>query len=178
MSDKPTLYDRIVTSSEPSDKKNALHGCEPIYILSAVDIQPVTQEILEKEFEVTKIRYPAWKNKTFQEFLQIKADTYETKYNIETYDTAYFLNPLTAEQYAKENMADINEAGSYPYLVIYSRPTNHMYAEANKTEVRLFVYERETDSYREIKNIKADEKYLYIIAKFDTFTTPPKETIN
>lgn len=171
----PVLYDRIVVSSQPSNKPNSCHGCEPIYILAAVDIQELTKEHLEKEFEVARILHPIWKDRTLSQFINWKAEMHQSKFIIDVYETAYFLNPLTAQEYAKKNMSDINEAGCYPYIAIFSRPTNHMYAEANHCEVMLFKYDKETDTYHEIENIDSDIKYQYIAAQFDMFRKLPSE---
>lgn len=172
---KPILYDRIVVSSQPSNKPNSCHGCEPIYILAAVDIQELTKEHLEQEFEVARILHPIWKDRTLSQFINWKAEMHQSKFIIDVYETAYFLNPLTAHEYAKQNMSDINEAGCYPYIAIFSRPTNHMYAEANHCEVMLFEYDKETDTYHEIENIDSNIKYQYIAAQFDMFRKLPSE---
>lgn len=170
-------YDRVVISSQPSTRENSLHGCEPVYILSAVDITEKSEEDLKNEFEIMKILHPIWKDRKYETFLTWKADMYETKFMVDTYDTAYFLNPVTAQQYARQNMADINEAGCYPYLVIYSRPTNHMYAEANPCFFELYHYDHEKDEYLLIEDIKSDIRYEYIRNAFDSFYRPPKEEI-
>jgi len=167
----------VLASVECSTKANSIHDYETIYILSAVDIKPINREELQKDFEIFKIMYPIWKKKSFKDFLKWKAGFYETKYKIDTYDTAYFLNLDTAIQYAKANMADINESGSYPYLVIYTRPTNKMYSETDKCMVKLFIYNGDKNEYEEINDIKSKEIYLYIVSKFDMFCKLPKETV-
>lgn len=147
-----------------------------IYILSAVDIKPKSQADLERELEVLKIHHPYWNNKTFEEFQKYKAEIYESKYLVTTYDTAYFLEEDTAVQYAELNMADINESGAYPYLAVYSRPLSTMYAEANPCTVRLFEYHRKQDVYQEIKDLDAKPEYQYIRYAFDCSKKPKIET--
>lgn len=41
-------------------------------------------------------------------------------------------------KYARQNAADINEAGAYPYLAVYSRDLDVMYADAYDSDVIVF----------------------------------------
>lgn len=150
---------------------------EKIYILSAVDINKKTNDTLHQEFEIMKIQYPLWNKKTYEDFLEWKTECHESRFAIETYDTAYFLDINTARKYAEENMADINESGAYPWLVIYTRPLNQMYADSESSEVWLFEYDRDTDRYNEITNFSKNIKYRYIKATFDIMTKYPEEKI-
>lgn len=168
------LHDRVVISSHPSKDKNAVDGCEPIYILAAIDIKPLTEDDLKTEFEIMKLKYPLWRNKTFEDFCYWLSEIYgQNNYAMEIYDAAYFLNPVTAWQYAENNITDINECGSYPYLAIYTRPTNHMYAETYPSGVTLFQYNPKTDKYDEIKDT-SEKIYQYMLAQFNSSHKRPQ----
>lgn len=148
-----------------------------IYVLSAVDIRKKTKQDLMTEFEIAKLNHPVWKTKSYEEFLKWKTEFHETRFDIETYDTAYFTDPEIAREYARSNMTDINECGAYPYLAVYSRPTNTMYAEANHCTCEIFEYDDDNDRYRDVKDETDDIRYKYIRAAFDHFTKLPEETI-
>lgn len=145
-----------------------------VYILTAANIKPKTEEDVKREFEITKLQHPVWKRKSFAEFWNWKTEIFETKYQTETYDTAYFLDEETAVRYAKENMADINEAGAYPYLLIHTKETNHMYADTETSRVRLFAYTGK-DAYEEITDLDEKKEYSYLIHAVDYTQTPPAE---
>lgn len=169
------LYSHVYQDFKPSEKPHAVNGCEPIFILSAVDVQPLDVNTLFLDFITTQLRHPVWRKKSFYEFLQYQAAMYASKYRITSYDTAYFLQEDLGVEYAKANTADINECGAYPYLVLYSRPIDHMYCEIYDCLVRIFKYDRDTDTYMEITNFDEDEVYNYIANFFEQNYKAPVE---
>lgn len=119
-----------------------------IYILSAVSLKQNTQEDIQKQKEIHNLQYN--RNDTLKDYVKWLAGIQQLRYHVDTYDTAYFEDLSTAMEYAKANMADINESGAYEYLAIYSRPLNIMYADAYDCEVHVFVYNKDTHHYDEI----------------------------
>ena len=150
---------------------------ECIYILSACDITSKTKNDLEKEFECYKKLYPNWEGRSFEDFVNFKCEMFDARYNIHTYDAGYFLDKEKAADYAKKNPTDINEAGFYPYLALYSRPLDVIYADTYETTVTLFVYDATKNEYTEITDITKDPKYAYLVKAFDVYQKLPKETV-
>lgn len=136
---------------------------EQIYILSAVNLHKNSQQDIQRKFRIHNLKYH--RNDNFKKYLQWLADMQKLRYRVETYDTAYFTEKETAENYARQNMADINEAGSYPYLVIYSRPIDTMYAEAYDSDVTIFRF-NESEGVYQVMEKHCDEWYV-IANQFD-----------
>lgn len=118
-----------------------------IYILYLVDINKVTDESLRIGFASYHAQYP---NRTFDDYVRFKQNWDEDKYSYIIEPQGYFIDEDEAVKYAEENVGDINEAGSYPYVIIASMPLNRVYPMCNERTFRLFKFDELTDKYVEI----------------------------
>lgn len=119
-----------------------------IYILSAINLHKNTQADIQHKHQINNLRYN--RCDTLIHHIRWLADAQRLRFSIETYDTAYFTSKETALKYARNNAADINEAGAYPYLVVYSRDLDVMYADAYDSDVTVLQFDRETRTYKDM----------------------------
>lgn len=118
-----------------------------IYILYLVDINKVTEDSLRIGFASYHAQYP---NRTFDDYVRFKKNWDEDKYSFIIEPQGYFIDEEKAVEYARNNVGDINEAGSYPYVVVASMPLNRVYPMCNERKFRLFKFDDPTESYIEI----------------------------
>lgn len=119
-----------------------------IYILSAIDLHKNTQADIQQKHQINNLRYNRFDTLIY--YIRWLADMQCLRFSIETYDTAYFTSKETALKYARNNAADINEAGAYPYLAVYSRDLDVMYADAYESDVTVLQFDRITRTYKEM----------------------------
>lgn len=132
-----------------------------LYIVSTVDLKEKTDEDLKKEYEVYKVKYPSWKEKSYESFYEFQEGWNWHKYSFEQEENSYFLDLDKAKASVESNFADINDGGVYNYALIKKVPLEYAYAMTRVEELYLFKYDRELDSYVEIELNKDDEsKYI------------------
>lgn len=119
-----------------------------IYILSAINLHKNTQADIQQKHQINNLRYNRYD--TLIHYIRWLADMRRLRFSIETYDTAYFTSKEKALKYARQNAADINEAGAYPYMAVYSRNLDVMYADAYDSDVTVLQFDRETRTYKDM----------------------------
>lgn len=135
---------------------------EKIYVVNAIYADELTKEDNEKEFEIYKIRYEIWKNKTFEEFLNFQRGYKKDKWNIGGFDSSYHTTKEEAIKFITENIGDINEAGCYNYASVSPIPMGCAYynSRMNKNDIVLFKWNKGTHRY-EIFNKTTENSELY-----------------
>ena len=118
-----------------------------IYVLYIASVSKVTERGLQIGFASYHARFP---DRTYEQYLKYKKNFDEDKFNYDIEPQGYFIDEKTAFEYAEANMGDINEAGSFPYVIISEMPLNRVYPTCNTREHRLFVFDDETRKYKEI----------------------------
>lgn len=132
-----------------------------LYIVSTVSIKERTKEDLKKDFEITKLEYPSWRNKTFEEYCEFENGWNRDKYKMNEEDNSYFLDLQKAKSSVINNFADINDCGAYNYAVIKKVPMNRAYGMIHVEEIYLFKYNLDTYGYTEVSLNENDEtKYI------------------
>lgn len=119
-----------------------------VYILSAINLHKNTKADIQQKHQINNLRYN--RCDTLIYYIRWLADMQRLRFSIETYDTAYFTSKEKALKYARQNAADINEAGAYPYLAVYSRDLDVMYADAYESDVTVLQFDRITRTYKEM----------------------------
>lgn len=119
-----------------------------ICILYSVDVREREHGAFEKECEAYQLRYP---NRNIENYKKLMAAQHKDKYTFVIEPTGYFIDEVQAEHYAVENICDINESGSFPYVVLSQAPLNQMYPFGDPEYTkRLFLFNTTTRQYEEI----------------------------
>lgn len=119
-----------------------------ICILYAVDARERTPDSFEKECEAYHLRYP---NRDIENYKKLMAMQHKDKFSFVIEPTGYFIDEKQAELYAIENIADINESGSFPYVILSQVPLNQMYPFGDPEDARrIFMFNTTTRQYEEI----------------------------
>lgn len=134
-----------------------------LYIVSTISLKKITEDDLKKDFEIFKVKYPFWKNKTFEQYYEFKKELNSHKYHMSQEDNSYFLDLKKAKSCVEKNFADINDGGVYNYVLIKKIPLSLAYAMIYVEELYIFEYEPETSTYIEIPLNKDDES-SYIVS--------------
>lgn len=95
-------------------------------------------------------------------------------YDIYDFNAAYFIDKDKAIEYAEANMADINESGAYPYIVIIPRCINLMYPESCKEDITVLKYDHTIDKY----NIVEADDDEYVMPIIQHYTLQPVSIIS
>lgn len=136
-----------------------------IFILYALNIKKRTMEKWKELFEICKIQHPNWRKNTINDFIEFEKE-WNQIHDFDTFEAGYFLDEEIAIKYAKENMADINESGSYPYIAIVPRVINCMYPDSHDEKITVLHYIRDLDKYKIITADK-DENVIPIIKHYN-----------
>lgn len=137
-----------------------------IYIVYAISAGQKTEEQRRKEFAMHSVRNR--KFRYFQDFCEFlkKWDDYD--YYGAADVMGYFLFKDDARKAVESNMADINEAGTYPYAAILALDTGCMYPEAYimpDAYIPVFQYNRDKDRYEEMTQTEENSKFLRFLKK-------------
>lgn len=124
-----------------------------IYILASANARPITDKWISDEYQKYLATHPI-RPFSFPKFVRYITELHGNQFYVTTQDEAYFLDEEKACRFARQNMADINEAGANPYLIVYSRPLDCMYPETEPTVTcRLFTFSKEHRVYEEITHM-------------------------
>lgn len=153
MSDICPKCRKSIFRKDKQQKKN-----NNLFIVRTFSLKKVVDEDLNIEYEVFKIKYKAWKNKTFEEFLSWHKDFHKNPYDIESEDFAYFETKEEAADSILRNQADMNDGGAYKYASIVEVPykvsyPNSMYVQS----VTLYRFNKKTEKF-EIIDMETDEE--------------------
>jgi hypothetical protein len=118
-----------------------------IYILYLVSYHEVTHKDLEIGYAAYHTRFP---ERDFESYMRMKRNWDEDRFTYDIEPQVYFISRKTAIEYAESNMGDINEAGSYPYVIVSSMPLNCVYPKCNERDHTLLHFNQETRRYEEI----------------------------
>lgn len=116
---------------------------QEIFILNRVIIHKVTQKDLDIAFIAYQIRFP---DRTYEQFLKHHKD----KYKGYVEQQGYFLDEKTAIETLQTASSGINEAGTYPYIIVSSMPINCIHPHTEDRTHRLFHFNEHTRMYEEI----------------------------
>ena len=144
-----------------------------IFILSAIDIRKRDDKRWQKLFEICKVQHPVWGKKTLNEYKEFEIG-WGRLYDIYDFNAAYFIDKDKAIEYAEANMADINESGAYPYIVIIPRCINLMYPESCKEDITVLKYDHTIDKY----NIVEADDDEYVMPIIQHYTLQPVSIIS
>ena len=129
-----------------------------IYLLYIVSVRATTQRDLDIGFAKYHASFP---DRPYESYMKHVTTCKEDKFRYGMEPQGYFLNEKTAIEYAEKNMGDINEAGSFPYVIISSMPLNRVYPVCNTRTHRIFLFDEEFDGYREVNwSYNEETKYL------------------
>lgn len=135
---------------------------ENIYYVQAISLQELTEELLNKEYEIHKIKYNQPKL-TKEQFLKFMEDWHQSKYDIDSFISSYHETLEEAKEYAQRNIGDINEAGCYNYAAVCKAPLGLTYYNTGqnaKEDFILYKYDRESHSYKELAKDVPEYKSL------------------
>lgn len=121
-----------------------------IYITSAIDTHLVTEEDLERDFQVMQIQHPAWKESSFEQYIEYRKSLGTDRFVFDIYDVAFYTSKKDAEYDVILNHGDINECGSYPYASILRIGEGALYGKACTVEsdVTLYEYNKNSNMYK------------------------------
>lgn len=142
-------------------KSQESKGYTYLYVVSTVSLKERTKEDLKKDFEITKLEYPSWQNKTFEQYYEFEKGWNRDKYIMNEEDNSYFLDFQKARNSVINNFADINDGGIYNYAVIKKVPMNMAYVMIHVEEMYLFKYNLDADIYIEV-SLNEDDETKYI----------------
>ena len=122
---------------------------ECVYVVRAIYVDEITEEKNKKEYEIYKLKYPGWKEKTYEDFLEFQKGWKKDKWDIGGFDSSYHMTKEEAIEYATKNIGDINEAGCYMYAAVCPLPLGVAYynTDIDRNEILLFKYCNEKDEY-------------------------------
>lgn len=132
-----------------------------IYVVSTVSLKIRTEEDLNLDFEIHKIKYPYWRNKSYEDFYNFEKGWNYHKYKLEKEDNSYFLSLEDAKDAVSRNFANINDGGVYNYVLINKIPIGKAYAMLQSEDVYIFKYDKELDVYTEV-DLDSSEETKYI----------------
>jgi hypothetical protein len=132
---------------------------EHIYMVRTISLNEKSEDDLQREFEIFKLKYPIWINKTYEEFLHFQQSWKEDKYSISYEDNAYCENYEIAHKKVINNACDINDGGSYNYIAIIKVPMNGCYAMTytQRSDINLFKFDMDRLSYLEVNDYDTEE---------------------
>lgn len=135
-----------------------------VYIVSTIKLNEKTKDDLLKEYEIYKIKYSGWKEKTYDSFYKFQEDWNWHKYNLEIEDNSYFLDLEKAKTCVENNFCDINDGGLYNYVLIKKVCLEKAYAKTFSIEGYLFEFNSDSRTYKEVP-IDLNEETQYIAEK-------------
>lgn len=137
-----------------------------IYVVTTIRLEEKTEKDIVKDFEINKIKYPRWKNKTIKEYQEFLKSWKMDKYLISQEDNSYFLDLKQAKYNVEENVADINDGGAYNYVVIKKIPLNVAYGTIIIEDYYIYRYNKEIRKYMEVK-LDENEEVKHLVSIFN-----------
>ena len=138
-----------------------------IYCVSAISLEEISEEKMKHLYEIHKVKYNK-PNLSYEDFLSFKKSWKEDKYIIDSFISSYHFSKEEAISFAKKNIGDINECGSYEYAGVSTIYVGHAYHNAHQnkdTDFLIYKYNREIDEYEpldeESKEYKAILHHLW-----------------
>lgn len=129
-----------------------------LFIVRTISIKELSQEELQIEYEVCKIRYKTWKNASFQDYLDWYKDVHKNFFEISSEDFAYFESSEEARTSILSNQADMNDGGAYKYAAVVEVPYKASYPDSMYVEsFELYRFNKELEKYEDI-SLDADEE--------------------
>lgn len=141
-----------------------------LFIVRTISLKKLSQKDIEKDFEVTKILSPIWKDKTIEEFIEFKKGFNDDKYSLEGEDFTYVQDKDSAEKCILRNQADMNDGGAYKYAAILEVPYGVSYSTSMYLQsFELYEFNKEKETYEKVSFDKNEEtqtikgKYCVIV---------------
>lgn len=130
-----------------------------LFILKTIDIRRKTEKQLQKEHKIHNIKYK--KKISYEDYTDYVKSWDEYNFSYYEEDNCYFTDYKIAEQYAKENICDMNDGGVYNYIAIIEVPINCTYTITEIQNIHIFKYKRDKDKFEEIDlNCNDESKYI------------------
>lgn len=140
-----------------------------LFILKTISLKKISTEELKKEYQIYQIKYPVWKNKTYEEFLEFSKSWSWDKYDCSSEDNCYFTDKNEAIDTAIDNIQDLNDGGVYNYILILEVPFNATYSQHMRAKSgTLLKYNVDSDKYS-IVDFDYDEETEFISNKYPIF---------
>lgn len=136
-----------------------------IYVVSTINLKEKSKEDIIREYEISKLKFPLWKNKTLEQYYEFIRSWNKDRYSISCEDNAYFVDLEIAKLYVEKNTCDINDGGVYNYAIIKKIPLNTIYACTLLEDVYIYTYNKDTSKYTEV-NLDSSEEVKYISSFF------------
>lgn len=136
-----------------------------IYVMYLTDVKEKTKYDINTEYYLYHRNFPE-RNK--KDFIQFKKSWGEYEFKAEFDPQGYFSSKETAFNKIRDNVLDINEGGSYPYVVLVGNPDNIIYPSSmnNEREIYVFEYVEEINEYHLVEN-NDDKKIQYIYERYN-----------
>lgn len=164
------LIDNILKEygTETAKNVNNISSDSTICILYVADVREKTPERFELECQAYHMQYP---QRNIENYKKLMAGMHKDKFSFTIEPMGYFIDEKEAEEAAVSNLCDINEAGSFPYVILSQVWLNHVYPFGEHDETkRLFFFNKETRQYDEISwEINEATKALYDRGKHGAF---------
>ena len=85
--------------------------------------------------------------------------------DISSFISSYHLNKEEAIEYAENNIGDIYECGSYPYVAVVSAPIGYSYYNTYQEKEKDFIFYKYNHSIKKYEKINKDnEIYNYLLS--------------
>jgi hypothetical protein len=116
-----------------------------IYIVKTVDLTRKTEESLQKEFEITQVRYPdTWKGRPIEDYIGFLKSWKWDKFEIHDENNAYCTTYEEALNRVKYNACGMDD-GTYNYVVIAQVLCDYGYAETDIEDLQVFKFNCKED---------------------------------
>lgn len=124
-----------------------------VYKIVAASVKEKTDESRRTEYEIAKLKFPAFISKGFDGYENFLRDWGEYNYSVCTGPEGFFLTECEALYAAENNIDDINECGYYPYVVVMPVAVGTVYPESmlSRKDMVLFKYNKEAERYSRVK---------------------------
>lgn len=150
-----------------------------IYVLTALHVIPKTEEMIQQELEIRNIKYE--KKITLEQYKKFEEDwnKFANKYKITcSEENAYFIKEEDALWAARNNLADINEAGAYNYIIVTGVEEGRMYTNCIPKAFYVFKYNSEIGKYEDVPNTDEVYQFLAIGSNASLLKGKPKIVLN
>lgn len=122
-----------------------------IHYVLVIDMDEITDERKRKNYYKMLIEHNKQEKEfTYEKYEKFIKDWKEDKYSFSSFQSSFHTSRKEAIEYVTKNIADINEAGCYNYAAVVSAPIGLAYYNTGvnpEKDIKLFKYNRETDSY-------------------------------
>lgn len=147
-----------------NNMQNEQERQDKIYIVRAISVKEKKEIDLKTEYR----KYLLMHNKamSYEQFIKFQSSWGNDKYYFYDFISSFHLKKDDAIYYMEKNAGDVNESGSYEYGAVVAAPLDEFYYETEinpDTDIILYKYYRENDSYVELDYNEDKELYVYLL---------------